>query len=157
GDITNYRSASEPKAAAFHHWGALFVVIGGGGQFEAEELALSQCNNDPVVKNQGGPCLLYAVGNQVVLPQRSVKPISARRTDSPPPQQAAISPQTVNSPLRDQLIARLTALSIAAGDAENTARDYEAHRGHKAIAVAVKAHRLWRTNLWPSNEAAVTG
>jgi len=156
GDITNYRSASEPKAAAFHHLGALFVVIGGGGQFEAEELALNQCNNDPVTKGRGGPCLLYAVGNQVVLPQRSVNPLRPRRTDSPAPQQAAIPPQTTNSSLRDRLIARLTALSVAAGSAENIARNYEVDKDHKAIAVAVKAHGTWRHGQWATDEAVVT-
>src|SRR6266849_4995667 len=155
-DIANYRSASAPKAAAFHHRGTLFVVVGGSDQFWAEELALNQCNDDPAVKSQGGPCFLYAVGNQVVLPQRSVKPLTPRRTDSLPLQQAAIPPQTANSSLRDQLIAWLTALSLAAGDAENMARSYEADKDHKAIAVGVKAHRIWRANQWPSDEEAVT-
>jgi hypothetical protein len=85
-DVMNYRSAAGPKAAAFHNVGALFVVIGGSGQFEAEELALSQCNDDPSRpgrKGAGGPCFLYAVGNQVVLPQRSVKPLTRRRIDGP--------------------------------------------------------------------------
>jgi len=52
-------------------------------------LALKQCNDDPDRNGQGGPCLLYAVGDQVVLPQRSLKPLSQRRTDPPQSQQQA--------------------------------------------------------------------
>jgi CubicO group peptidase (beta-lactamase class C family) len=88
-DVVSYRSATGPKAAAFHPWGRLFIAVGGGDQARAEELALSRCNNDTDRKGQGGPCFLYAVGNQVVLPQRSEKPLSQRRSDSPKLQQAA--------------------------------------------------------------------
>jgi len=63
----------------------MFIVAGATGQFEAEELALGQCNNDPDRNGKDGPCFVYAVGDQVVLPQRSVKPVSPRRSD--PPQQ----------------------------------------------------------------------
>ena len=34
--------------------------------------ALAACNNDPERKGESGPCLLYAVGNQVVLTKRSL-------------------------------------------------------------------------------------
>jgi hypothetical protein len=82
GDITNYGSAQTPKAAAFHHrfdgQGALFVITGGSSQFDTEEMALRNCNNHQVVKFFGGPCFLYAIGNRVVLSQRSVKPLSRR-------------------------------------------------------------------------------
>jgi hypothetical protein len=80
-DVVSYRSHSGPKAAAWHPWGRLFIVVGGGGQFEAEELALSQCNSDTDRNGRDGLCFLYAVGDQVVLPQRAVKPLSARRTE----------------------------------------------------------------------------
>jgi hypothetical protein len=75
-DVVSYRSGSEPKAAAYHPWGRLFIVVGGGGQFQAEELALSQCNSDPDRKGRDGPCFLYALGDRVVLPQLSIKPLS---------------------------------------------------------------------------------
>jgi hypothetical protein len=77
-DVASYGSHSGPKAAAWHPWGRLFIVVGGGGQFEVEELALSQCNSDSDRKGRDGPCFLYAVGDQVVLPQRAVKPRSRR-------------------------------------------------------------------------------
>jgi uncharacterized caspase-like protein/CubicO group peptidase (beta-lactamase class C family) len=89
-DVASYRSAVGPKAVAFHPWGRLFIAVGGGDQVKAEELALARCNNDGDRKGQGGPCFLYAVGNQVVLPQRSIKPLSQRRSDSPQSQQAII-------------------------------------------------------------------
>jgi Caspase domain len=162
-DVTSYRSAPAPKAVAFHHQGRLFVVIGGGGQFEAEELALSQCNEDPFRtggKGAGGPCFLYAVGDQVVLPQRSLKPLTPRQVGSPSLQQAAIPLAAAGSPasLHDRLVARLTALSVAADEAENRARDYEAEKDHKAIAVGARptAHYTWRQSQWPTDEAAVT-
>jgi hypothetical protein len=136
----------------------MFIVAGSSGQFEAEESALSQCNDDPDRKGRAGPCFLYAVGDQVVLPQRSLKPISQRRPNSSPPREGATRPQAANpSPsFHDQLLARLAALSVAANEAEIRSRNYEADAGHKAIAVAVKARRTWRTAGRPSEEAAVT-
>ncbi len=69
-DVKSYRSATGPKAAAFHIQGYLFVVTGAANQFEAEKQALAQCNNDPVRNGADGMCILYAVGNRVVLPHR---------------------------------------------------------------------------------------
>ncbi len=161
-DVAHYKSALEPKAAAFHHrfdlQGALFLVVEGRSQFEAEEQALNQCNNNSIVKSQGGPCLLYAVGNQVVLPQRSEKPLTPRRTDAPPSQQAAIPPPAAGSlpSLHDQLVSRLAALSVPASEAEARARDYDADKDHKAIAVSLKAHLTWRVAQWGSDDEAVT-
>jgi hypothetical protein len=56
--------------------GILAVVTGAASQIQAQEQALALCNNDPNPNRKltGGPCFLYAVGNQVVLPQRLVKP-----------------------------------------------------------------------------------
>jgi len=77
-DVVGYRSAPEPKAAALHLDGNLFIVKGAANQVEAEEQALAKCNAHPVRKGDEWPCWLYAVGNQVVLPQRSAKPLSRR-------------------------------------------------------------------------------
>jgi uncharacterized caspase-like protein/TPR repeat protein len=85
-DVVGYRSAPEPKAAAFHIQGNFFIVTGAASQAEAEEQALAKCNDDPVRKGADGPCWLYAVGNQVMLPQRSVKPLSHRQTEQQQPQ-----------------------------------------------------------------------
>src|SRR5262249_5117838 len=76
-DVAGYRAASGAKAAAFHAWGRLFVVTGAASQREAEERALAECNGDPQRNNRDGPCLLYAVGDRVVLPKRATAPIAA--------------------------------------------------------------------------------
>jgi class 3 adenylate cyclase len=75
-DVAAYRDKPGPKAAAFHPWGRLFVVIDAANQRAAEELALATCSSDPDRKGESGPCLLYAVGNQVVLPKRSLTPLT---------------------------------------------------------------------------------
>ncbi len=88
-DVTNYAAAPGPKAAAYHPEVTFVLVTGAADQLDAEEQALAQCNNTS--KASGGPCFLYAVGNQVVLPQRSVKPISRRQ--SAPQEQQATAPR----------------------------------------------------------------
>jgi len=57
--------------------------------------------------------------------------------------------------LRDGLRGRLAALAVESNEAEARIRNYETDTGHKAIAVAVKAHLTWRTAGHPSEEAAV--
>ena len=76
-DIAGYRAAPSPKAAAFHPWGRMFVHTGAATQRAAEEQALLACNRDPERDNKDGPCLLYAVGNTVVLPKRLSAPTTA--------------------------------------------------------------------------------
>src|SRR5262249_40994560 len=71
-------------------------------------------------------------------------------------QDAAAGLPATSSPLHDGLLARFAALSVAAGEAERRARDYEGDPGHKAIAVAIKARLSFRSNRWPTDEAAVT-
>jgi class 3 adenylate cyclase len=86
-DVQNYRSAAEPKAVALHLSGRMFVAVDAKSQFEAESQALAACNDDPVVKRAvrlGSPCFLYAVGNQVVLGQRLLKPLSRQSADPAP-------------------------------------------------------------------------
>lgn len=77
-DVTNYGSRAGSKAAALHPYGLIFVVTESKSQFEAEVKALSDCNEDPTRNGRDGPCWLYSVGNQVVLPQRSRFPISSK-------------------------------------------------------------------------------
>jgi hypothetical protein len=77
-DVASYRSMTGPKASALHPWGRIFVVTGGNSQFSAEEKALSDCNEDPTRNGRDGPCWLYSVGDQVVLPKRSRFPISPK-------------------------------------------------------------------------------
>ena len=79
-DIAGYAASDGPKAAAFHPWGRrLFVVRGAASQRAAEQEALAACNADPTRKGENGPCFLYAAGEQVVLPRRSVEPLTPGR------------------------------------------------------------------------------
>jgi len=75
-DVIGYRAAPGPKAAAFHPWGRLFVVTGATTQRAAEEQAIAACNADPQRNGQVGPCLLYAVVDQVVLTRRLIAPMT---------------------------------------------------------------------------------
>ncbi len=78
-DVAGYRAKSGIKAAAFHPWGRMFLASGAMTQRAAEEQTLAECNADPQRNGQGGPCLLYAVDNQVVLPKRATAPLTAAK------------------------------------------------------------------------------
>jgi hypothetical protein len=69
-DVQAYFSATEPKAIAIHPWGFLFISAGKPNIKEAQETALSNCNEDPRRRYQDGQCFLYAINNKVVLPER---------------------------------------------------------------------------------------
>jgi hypothetical protein len=69
-DIAGYAAAAEPKAVAYHPASQVFVVTGAATQRAAEERALDVCNRDQGRPNGLGPCFLYAIRNQVVLPRR---------------------------------------------------------------------------------------
>jgi hypothetical protein len=72
--VAGYAEAPEPKAMAIHPWGRVFIAIGAASQRAAEEEALRLCNADPERGGRDGPCLLYAAGNRVVLPERRLAP-----------------------------------------------------------------------------------
>lgn len=75
-DVAGYAAAAEPKAAAVHPSSQIFVVTGAASQRAAEERVLDICNRNQSRPNGLGPCFLYAVRNQVVLPQRLTKPVT---------------------------------------------------------------------------------
>jgi class 3 adenylate cyclase len=75
-DVASYRAMQGVKAAAYHPWGRIFIAAGPMTQREAEERALAECNADPQRNGQAGSCFLYAVGDQVVLPKRSMSPMT---------------------------------------------------------------------------------
>lgn len=75
-DVLGYQAQTGPKAIAIHPQGIFSVVTGAATQHQAEEQALKQCLDDPARKKAVGHCLLYAVGNQVVLPLRRTRPIT---------------------------------------------------------------------------------
>jgi hypothetical protein len=114
-----YRRVVGAKAMALHPWGRIFVGTG-EDQAAAETAALKLCNEDPDRKGAGGPCFLYAVGDQVVLP--------ARRT-SPEPR--------VTLPVSALERIALVANSVSANAANRLRREYGSLRSHKAIALHV--------------------
>jgi hypothetical protein len=76
-DVISYRSVAGPKAAAYHpSGGRVFTVANAATQRAAEEEVLKTCNIDPTRKGLDGACFLYAVGDQVVLPQRRKEPMT---------------------------------------------------------------------------------
>jgi hypothetical protein len=75
-DVAGYAAATGPKAIAIHPQGVFVVVTEAATQHAAEEQALQACNEDPARKKADRACLLYASGNQVVLPLRKIKPMT---------------------------------------------------------------------------------
>jgi hypothetical protein len=69
-DVAGYRTARGAKAAVFHPGGRLYVVVGAVNELEAQEQALAKCHSDPTRTEDTAPCFIYAIDNQVVLPQR---------------------------------------------------------------------------------------
>jgi hypothetical protein len=57
-------------------------VASAENQLAAETLALDRCNADATRRGQDGPCHLYAIGNQVVLPQRLTLPATQRDAET---------------------------------------------------------------------------
>jgi hypothetical protein len=72
-DVQSYWGASEPKAIAIHPWGRLFISTGSGSSNEAQDIVLTKCNNDFIRDKKDGPCFLYAINNDVVLPERRTR------------------------------------------------------------------------------------
>ncbi|MBR0645600.1 caspase family protein, partial [Plastoroseomonas hellenica] len=81
---TGYAAAAEPKAMAIHPWGRFFVSSGASSQEVAEAAALAACNGDADRNGRDGPCLLYAVGNRVVLAARRTQATLAPAAAAPP-------------------------------------------------------------------------
>jgi hypothetical protein len=69
-DLQRYYNAPEPKAIAIHSWGELFIAV---GSVDAQQTVLAKCG-DFARDKQVGPCFLYAVSRQVVLPERRTQP-----------------------------------------------------------------------------------
>jgi hypothetical protein len=69
-DLIAYDRAPLPKAAAINGNGKIAVATAAKSQRDAEAEALSKCRSSP--GDEG--CFLYAVANQVVLPQRLKQP-----------------------------------------------------------------------------------
>ena len=68
--LARFAAGSDNRAIAVHPTGRYFWRTGQRSAAEAEEAALNACNEDRERNRRDGPCLLYASGNQVVLPER---------------------------------------------------------------------------------------
>jgi class 3 adenylate cyclase len=77
-DIVGYKDAQVVKAVALHPAGRLVVATGAAGQREAEARVLDTCNAEAQRASQGGPCYLYAAGNDVILTRRATAPVTAQ-------------------------------------------------------------------------------
>jgi len=80
-EVIDYAAVKGPKAIAVHVRGVLTVVTTASTQRGAEFQALQHCNQDRLTRRYdtlNGPCLLYAVGDTVVLPQRLKTPQTQR-------------------------------------------------------------------------------
>ena len=73
GPVPVYNDLAGSKVLAIHPWGRVFLGVG-ADQTAAATLALKACNDDPIRKGANGPCFLYAIGSQVVLPDRRTTP-----------------------------------------------------------------------------------
>jgi hypothetical protein len=82
-DVVSYQSQPVPKAVAYHPWGEVYVVTEAKTQNEAETKALVACNGAPARNGKGGPCYLYASGNQVVLDKRLRSPLTPAVASTP--------------------------------------------------------------------------
>ena len=156
-DVYDYRKKEGPKAAAVHPWGRIFIAAGTASQHDAEAIALADCNSDPSRKGQDGPCWLYAVGDQVVLPKRLQSAMTPAMAEPAAPQSvAAAAPR--QSPA-DIFAAALSSvmedLAPAMPDKRrlDQIRLYHADTSHKALAAHPPADS-WRSSDWPNEEAA---
>jgi hypothetical protein len=126
-EVPSYQGLTGTKAMALHPWGRVFVGTG-VDQTDAETTALKACNEDPDRKGANGPCYLYAVGNQVVLPSRRTAP-----------EPGVLRPV---SPLERVALA---ASSVSTNAANRVRREYGSLRTHKAIALHVASGQ---TFIW---------
>ncbi|MGE0744546.1 MAG: adenylate/guanylate cyclase domain-containing protein [Rhodospirillales bacterium] len=145
-DIEAYPTMQGAKAVALHVGGTLAVATGAATQRAAEEQALRACNGDPQRNRAEGPCLLYAVGNQVVLPLRSTAPINAPVAASPPASPAAV-PADGRDAVADALLAALARIAPAQSPAARKAQvqAYLGSPAHKSIAAHPPAS-TWRSS-----------
>lgn len=69
-DLSRYAAGRDHKAMAIHGTGRLYWRTGAASPEEAQEAALRACTEASERAGRDGPCLLYAVGNRVVLAER---------------------------------------------------------------------------------------
>jgi hypothetical protein len=157
-DVQGYAAATGAKAAALHPWGSLYVSTGAANLRQAETDALAACNGDKQRGGQGGPCYLYASGNQVVFPKRLQQPMTAAAPVAavvpngpvalpawaggavkPPPPAPAPADATTTALLA--LLALLPANEAGPGltraGVESSVRGYALIKDHKAMVISL--------------------
>jgi hypothetical protein len=115
-DISGYKAATGPKAAALHVMGRFTVTTRAPDQRSAEKTALADCNRDR--KGNNSPCYLYAAKDRVVFPLRLAAPRPAATT------------------VADAL------LPVVAND--RIAESYRSDREHKALALETDGARTYK-------------
>jgi hypothetical protein len=149
-DVVAYSTAENFKAAVYlPRAGQLFIVSGASTQRDAEDKALAQCNADPEHQAKGGPCSLYASGDEVVL-ARNLATALGEVTVQPP----SVKPTTKDAPLvelHDVIMAQfergLPAMTVDAR--ESLIKTYESAPTHKALALR-PGGGTYRFVNWPS-------
>jgi hypothetical protein len=147
-DVVSYLAKPGPKAAAYNPVDRLFIVTGAADQHAAEEQALASCNDDKTRNGKGGPCYLYAAGNQVVLPRRSKTPITTVGAVGSPDNSKPPALVTFHDAIA-ALIEKSTP-ALAAADRNSLAKMFEDGGDHKALAVHQKDGGNYRLFRWPS-------
>lgn len=150
-DVTGYKTAPGPKAAAFHAEGILRIVTGAASQAAAEERALQACNTDPARRSGMSPCVLYAAGDRVVLPMRATAPIASAAAPAAPPaaRPGPMSAPPPAPPVGANLSAALSKAAPAIGEAVRSSivSSYLQERQSRALA-AFPPHATWRSFAW---------
>lgn len=134
--VLGYGSVAGPKALAYHPWGRVFLGTG-ADTIEAQASALKSCNDDPERNGANGPCFLYAIDNDVVLPDRRIDPVTAAQAE-----------------LEAELRSALTMLKET--DRNNQARRYAAEPDIRALAVAPVRGASWRVRDFRDPQSAAT-
>jgi hypothetical protein len=139
-EVQLYATKPDAKAIALHPSGQVYVVSGAASPNAAETSALAICNGDPVRKGQGGPCYLYATGNQVVFAKR------LRMALTPPADLTHVAPAPAPKPVSadDDAVIALLAVRLKMklpkeelAGLQLSARNYVTYTaaGHRAMAV----------------------
>lgn len=137
-EFVDYRAARGPKAVVYLPAGGRIVtIVEAESQHAAEERAFRGCHDEANGNKLKGNCLLYAVGNRVVLPLRLREPLAAPM-------------------LREVFSARLASAdpTIDAKTRTDLAREYESKRLHKAEVASLDPAGTWYTSDRPTSENA---
>jgi hypothetical protein len=147
-DLQAYAGAGGFKAVAFHPWGQAYVTHSSDSQNDAETKALASCNGEPTRKGQGGPCYLYAAGNQVVFAKRlrlAMTPVAnaTQPVTTPVTKPAASDDNALIDSISSRLVAKLSSAQPSMPEEAlrktqylTSAQTYVSNQatGHKAIA-----------------------